>query len=67
MIDTAREALPELDADTARAARGALCEGFVAARAEIALRERGGALGVPGMRRTARERERRDRGRLSGG
>jgi hypothetical protein len=36
VIDTAREALPELDAETARAARGALSEGFVAARAEIA-------------------------------
>ncbi|MGO8995055.1 MAG: hypothetical protein ACLQVI_17205 [Polyangiaceae bacterium] len=37
ILDTAREALPDLDAETARAARGALCEGFVAARAEIAL------------------------------
>ena len=36
VIDTAREALPELDAETARAARGALSEGFAAARAEIA-------------------------------
>jgi hypothetical protein len=36
MIDSAREVLPGLDADTARAARGALIEGFVAGRAEAA-------------------------------
>jgi hypothetical protein len=35
-IDSAREVLPELGDETARAARGALMEGFVAARAEAA-------------------------------
>src|ERR1700722_1733284 len=39
VIDTARQELPDLDTDTARAARAALSEGFVAARAEIARAE----------------------------
>jgi len=36
LIDTAQQVLPELGGETARGARAALSEGFVAARAEIA-------------------------------
>ncbi len=36
-LDSARAVLPELDPDRTRAARAALFEGFIAARAEIAL------------------------------
>src|ERR1700729_2265020 len=48
VIDTACEMLPELDPQTARGARGALSEGFVAARAEIARAEAAARWEYPG-------------------
>lgn len=47
-IDGALGVLPELDADTARAARAALAEGFVAARAEAAVAEAASRWEYPG-------------------
>ena len=47
-IDSARAVLPELDDDAARAAKAALFEGFVAARAEIALAEAAARWEFPG-------------------
>jgi hypothetical protein len=47
-IDSAREVLTELAGETARGARAALTEGFVAARAEIALGEAAARWEYPG-------------------
>ena len=48
VIDTACEVLPDLDVATARGARGALAEGFAAARAEIARAEAAARWEYPG-------------------
>ena len=47
-IDSMREVLPELQGEAARGARAALTEGFVAARAEIALGEAAARWEYPG-------------------